>query len=208
METRQCSKCLSIKSILEFYKGRGQCKECVKQRCLKYWIDNKDKNNELRRRDYQKNPEKYREIKRKEYKKDSDKYKKRAKRWRKDNPDKTYKADKKRWLEENKAIAIYLKIDRGGKCCKCGYDKNMCALDWHHRDPNTKDFSISKVRITPKNYQIVISEIEKCDLVCSNCHREIHNSNDTAKLSKNVIERFKKNGINFPENKKTICMRK
>lgn len=62
---------------------------------------------------------------------------------------------------------------KGGKCIRCGYDKCISALDFHHRDPTQKDFAISHLKshaLTKK----VFEELDKCDLVCSNCHREIH----------------------------------
>jgi hypothetical protein len=197
METKKCSKCLSVKPTSEFYKNRGQCKKCMIERTKDRWNKNKEEFNAERRKEYQKNPDKHREIKRKEYQKNSNKYKKRAKEWRKNNPDKTYLADKKRWKEGQKAMRHYLKSQEGGHCKKCGYDKNLDALDWHHKDPSTKEFNLSQIRITPKNYNIIIKEIEKCVLVCSNCHREIHYSNCVIKLSDKIIKRFAKNGINL-----------
>lgn len=60
----------------------------------------------------------------------------------------------------------------GGKCQICGYDKYLGALDFHHVDPSTKDFHISK---SPTNfsYARLAAEAEKCILLCSNCHREV-----------------------------------
>ena len=49
----------------------------------------------------------------------------------------------------------------------------MGALEFHHLDPTKKDFSISHLKRFTFN-QIVTSELDKCILVCSNCHREIH----------------------------------
>lgn len=65
---------------------------------------------------------------------------------------------------------------KGGKCICCGYDKCIAALDLHHRDPNKKDFTFSHIRMTSfeKNKEIICNELDKCDLVCANCHREIH----------------------------------
>lgn len=60
-------------------------------------------------------------------------------------------------------------------CTKCGYDKNITALDFHHREKSEKDFTISsskKLQIT----QEIKDELDKCDVVCSNCHREIHSN--------------------------------
>jgi hypothetical protein len=65
---------------------------------------------------------------------------------------------------------------KGGKCIVCGYDKCLAALDFHHRDPKEKDFGISQFRCVSfeKNKERVTKELDKCDLVCANCHREIH----------------------------------
>lgn len=62
---------------------------------------------------------------------------------------------------------------KGGKCCKCGYDKCLGALDFHHRDSNTKSFGISSKGLT-YSFEKVKAELEKCILVCKNCHAEIH----------------------------------
>ncbi len=64
---------------------------------------------------------------------------------------------------------------KGGSCIKCTYDKCLAALEFHHRDPNEKDFSISKVLNHQWN-EWITQELDKCDLLCSNCHREIHAS--------------------------------
>lgn len=62
---------------------------------------------------------------------------------------------------------------KGGCCEQCGYDKYQGALEFHHLDPNEKDFNISQVKGNTINYKIK-KELDKCILVCSNCHREIH----------------------------------
>lgn len=65
---------------------------------------------------------------------------------------------------------------KGGKCEKCGYDKCLAAMEFHHLDKNTKDFEIGKLRFTSwwKNKDFVIRELDKCQLLCSNCHKEEH----------------------------------
>lgn len=60
---------------------------------------------------------------------------------------------------------------KGGKCEKCGYNKCIEALEFHHNDPNEKDFAISRKSYS---YDRLKNEVDKCILVCSNCHREIH----------------------------------
>ena len=62
---------------------------------------------------------------------------------------------------------------KGGKCQRCGYDKCIGALEFHHRDEKEKDFGISYKGYT-KAWNKVQEELDKCDLVCANCHREIH----------------------------------
>jgi hypothetical protein len=59
---------------------------------------------------------------------------------------------------------------RGGKCERCGYDKYIGALEFHHRDPSQKDPNALKNR----GLKALLKEIEKCDLLCANCHREEH----------------------------------
>ena len=65
---------------------------------------------------------------------------------------------------------------KGGKCQCCGYDKTQDALDFHHIDPSDKSFSLSKIRLTSydKNREKIERELDKCILVCRNCHAEIH----------------------------------
>lgn len=62
---------------------------------------------------------------------------------------------------------------KGGKCECCGYNSCIDALEFHHLDPSEKDFGISKNGDT-RSWIRVKEELDKCILVCSNCHREIH----------------------------------
>ena len=61
---------------------------------------------------------------------------------------------------------------KGGKCEICGYDKCIAALDFHHLDPNEKEYAICNGDY--KSFEKVKKEVDKCILVCANCHREIH----------------------------------
>ncbi len=62
---------------------------------------------------------------------------------------------------------------KGNKCKYCGYDKCIEALEFHHINPDEKDFSISDRNIK-LDWEEIKKELDKCVLVCSNCHREIH----------------------------------
>lgn len=61
----------------------------------------------------------------------------------------------------------------GGKCIRCGYNKYTEVLEFHHRDPSKKDFGISERGVT-RSWNDIKSELDKCDLLCANCHREVH----------------------------------
>lgn len=58
-------------------------------------------------------------------------------------------------------------------CVKCG-EKRSYALDFHHKDPSKKDANISRITSNNNKMESIYSEIEKCVVLCSNCHREFH----------------------------------
>jgi hypothetical protein len=62
---------------------------------------------------------------------------------------------------------------KGGFCVRCGYADCQQALCFHHRDPAEKEFSIGEGNKIWRLEQ-AIKEIEKCDLLCLNCHAEVH----------------------------------
>lgn len=74
----------------------------------------------------------------------------------------------KRWKRKLKEDMVELK---GGKCVVCGYNKSLRALHFHHTNPSEKDITISQNTMTKEK---AIKELDKCVLVCSNCHSEIH----------------------------------
>ena len=88
------------------------------------------------------------------------------------NGDKEWKKSKYinviNWRKRKKLELIEYK---GGKCEKCGYKKSTWALEFHHKDPSEKDFGISG---KSWSFERLKKEVDKCILVCSNCHHEIH----------------------------------
>jgi len=56
-------------------------------------------------------------------------------------------------------------------CLKCGENRNH-LLDFHHVDPNQKDFQISQGE--RYGWKRIKEEIDKCIVLCSNCHRDFH----------------------------------
>jgi hypothetical protein len=69
----------------------------------------------------------------------------------------------------------------GGKCQRCGYHKCLDALHFHHKNPSEKKFEIADSIFCRKtkglSEQDIIDEINKCELVCANCHHELHSTN-------------------------------
>lgn len=80
-------------------------------------------------------------------------------------------ASQQRRARRRKRELIKLK---GGGCQLCGYNKNEAVLSFHHRDPTTKSFGIDTRRIGNNCWKVVLAEAEKCDLLCANCHLELH----------------------------------
>jgi len=92
---------------------------------------------------------------------------------RKENPDQRNRRqevqNKRRILNKLRLISHF-----GGQCSICGYNKNMAALEFHHLNPEHKDFALSQN--IDYSYERLLKEVEKCILICSNCHRELHHS--------------------------------
>jgi len=63
----------------------------------------------------------------------------------------------------------------GGKCTRCGYNKCIAALEFHHRDPKEKEFGIGSGNTMALEKLLI--ELNKCELLCANCHRELHSDN-------------------------------
>ena len=68
---------------------------------------------------------------------------------------------------------------KGGKCEKCGYSKSKRALSFHHIDPTQKEFTVSS---SNKSWDRVKNELDKCVLLCMNCHMELHDEEEKQKL--------------------------
>jgi len=64
---------------------------------------------------------------------------------------------------------------KGGRCESCGYDNLDYpeVFDFHHINPSIKDFAIAK---RMRSVSGVKNELDKCVLLCSNCHRILHSS--------------------------------
>ena len=72
-------------------------------------------------------------------------------------------------FRENKRLAVKYK---GGRCVVCGYDKCLGSLHFHHREPSKKDPNWHNMKSW--KFERIKKELDKCDLICANCHGEIH----------------------------------
>ena len=68
------------------------------------------------------------------------------------------------WFREYKATL---------KCMKCGENHPAC-LDFHHKDPSEKDMALQKIMVSGRSKKRIMEEINKCDVLCANCHRKFH----------------------------------
>ncbi len=93
--------------------------------------------------------------------------KRKEKRTYKQRRDYLINAVKKRRKKLKELAVKYL----GGRCIICGYNKCINALEFHHLEK--KSFGLSSRGIT-RSWQKIKKELNKCALLCANCHREIH----------------------------------
>ncbi|MBM3234383.1 hypothetical protein FJZ19_04810 [Candidatus Pacearchaeota archaeon] len=84
------------------------------------------------------------------------------------NKKKIYERKRERIRRYKRQLIEYL----GGKCMHCGYNKCMAALEFHHN----KEGKESVIAIMIKDYskQKALKEVNKCIILCANCHRELH----------------------------------
>lgn len=79
---------------------------------------------------------------------------------------------KKRRFEQRLRIIEY----KGGKCERCDVVGSPAIYDLHHRDPAKKEFQVNTKNL--HKWEHIVDEIDKCHLLCANCHREVHFLND------------------------------
>jgi 5-methylcytosine-specific restriction endonuclease McrA len=73
-----------------------------------------------------------------------------------------------------------LKYKGGAVCMICGFDDYEGALQLHHRNPKEKEFTLSSVNLNDTDYTMekLKAEADKCDVLCANCHFEVHYKHD------------------------------
>ena len=64
---------------------------------------------------------------------------------------------------------------RGGKCSRCGYNKCLNDLKYHHIDRTGKEYGLEQGGKT-HSWESYWNEVQKCELLCANCHAEEHSN--------------------------------
>ena len=80
------------------------------------------------------------------------------------------------WVEY---VLKKVKEKYGTSCTICGYSKNYAALEFHHVNMNEKEYSPAELIHNSYDLDAIFKELDKCQLVCANCHREIHHPNQS-----------------------------
>jgi hypothetical protein len=84
---------------------------------------------------------------------------------------KTENADQLKRIERNRQFVNEFKKNKGCKYCP---EAAVCCLDLHHRDGEEKDKAVSYMVKMGYGLERLNEEIQKCDVVCANCHRKLH----------------------------------
>lgn len=89
-----------------------------------------------------------------------------------------YEKNKSSYMKRNKKnkkekLEFVDRVKKRAVCLKCG-ETRFYTLQFHHRKPSDKDGSIYKLANSGYSIETIKTEMRKCDIVCSNCHLEIH----------------------------------
>lgn len=142
-------------------------KKRILQDSKQYYITHKEEKKEWRDNYYLKNKAKilrHQKIYAKNHKKEKSIY---GKKYQKNNKLKINEKNNL-YYQKRKHILQGLKING---CAICGYGKNYAALEFHHVNPRDKNYGININTVVKKS---ITKELNKCILLCANCHREIH----------------------------------
>jgi hypothetical protein len=75
---------------------------------------------------------------------------------------------------------------KGGKCQCCGYDRSLRSLTFHHRNADEKEFTLAGKMSWA--WSKLARELDKCDLLCANCHYEIHDELELKKRTEHLAK--------------------
>lgn len=166
-QSKRCSVCGFTKLLKDFNKNKitkdgyqGTCRDCTQEQDRKRLLD----------------PQKAQEGRERALK--------------------FYYNNQKEILGRNTYRQIVLKIrainELGAKCEECG-EEHPATLQFHHRNPEEKEFSLSTKTLSATKlfpWEIILKEIQKCQLLCANCHAKLHSTwtEDAIKEAKKYIK--------------------
>lgn len=105
--------------------------------------------------------------------------------YQKEYKQKHYAANKQKYIDQAAARKKLLKEEinalKSVPCMDCGIQYPPYVMDFDHRPGEEKVGAIAKMVNNVQRAKIFV-EIEKCDVVCSNCHRERTNSRQSASV--------------------------
>lgn len=97
-------------------------------------------------------------------------------------------------------------LEYGGKCQKCGYNQNLSALEFHHRNPEEKELQLDIRTFANTSLEKLKKELDKCDLLCSNCHKEHHYPEYDINNIGNLLKEIESERVDFTREKRiSIC---
>ena len=79
------------------------------------------------------------------------------------------RAAQQKATDERRDVVTAIKLARG--CADCSYNRHHAALDFDHRDRAEKHRTVSWLVSHNSPWSTLMAEIDKCDVVCANCHR-------------------------------------
>ena len=92
--------------------------------------------------------------------------------WKKDYDKDKQNALNNKTKQRNRKFVNDYKLKNG--CKICGYNKSSSSLHFHHRDPSTKIDAVARLSNWSYGLDTIKEEMDKCDLLCANCHGELH----------------------------------
>lgn len=153
--SKLCTKCGIEKDESQFNKNSAAkdglfswCRECANKQSKKWYYENWIHSKEISKIYQEKNRDKVTQ-------------------YRIEHREQILQRNKNRYIRGKELVDSLKK-----PCAKCGEDRKY-IIDFHHIDPTTKLFEISKGQ-TGRSHKKVIAEIEKCVCMCRNCHTEFH----------------------------------
>ena len=76
----------------------------------------------------------------------------------------------------------------GGECYRCKWSGDLSGFDFHHMDPDEKEFHLTSSNMSNRTWESVKEELDKCELLCALCHRLEHSDYNNTKISEIINE--------------------